>query len=64
MTTLETTLIFWLAYSTLAMCIAAYLINLISTKILTEKKSTYICYVFIFLIVSVPCSLFTILEIL
>ena len=64
MTILETTIIFWLTYSTVAICVAAYLINFVTSKILTEKKSTYISYVFIFLIVSVPCSLFAILEIL
>ena len=64
MTILETTLIFWLTYSAVAICVAAYLINFVASKIITEKKSAYISYVFIFLIVSVPCSLFAILEIL
>lgn len=64
MTNLETTVIFWLAYSIIAVCISAYLVNLETNAVLTEKKSTYIFYISTFLIVSVPLSLFTICEIL
>jgi len=64
MTILETKIIFWLIYSTLAICVVSYLINFVVNKRMTEKKSKYIFYVSTFLIVSVPGSLFTILEIL
>lgn len=64
MTNLETSVIFWLAYSIIAVCISAYLVSLGTNAVLTGKKSTYIFYISTFLIVSVPLSLFAICEIL